>query len=577
MKIREIKIENVRGINSKSISMDMHPNKVTFFVAPNGFGKTSIARAFGALKRNRLEIAEEDRYLEDATAQPAIKLVDDAGNVYAADNSFNTISSVFSVSVISSQVHAKATTRNLGSFSATTPSLIVDPIVLYNTIPQKQELAYSLREMQSSFGQSTRKLLINLASFVKEAAFIYSLENAKKNFLKMDQTRLASKLSNFTEALDQLVGTKEDIANEESDAHDLLEIPTLNSIAEEFDFWLHPYSDNQKLVNVIQLKKLFERNQEQFSAVVAYKAYLTEKKEIDQILSCLNCTWKNIRAVKKDGKLVLEFPKANQISNGERDVLCFVGKLFEARSKLRKDKAILVIDEIFDYLDDANLIAAQYFLTKFINAFKIEGKELFLILLTHLDPAFFNTYCFSSKNIVYLSQTGQITNKYKINDFLKDRSTCRKNDQARYDRISAHYFHYSTENIDEHVYLSSLGVEEPLHTSAGFYVSAFDELEHYKNGLAYDPILVCCGVRLKIEKAAYEQLPSEYKCEFLRQFKTVSKLEFAKEKGADIPETHFLLSIIYNEAMHLDSQCSKLNPIICKLKNKVIQKIISEL
>jgi len=50
MNIREIKIENVRGISSKTILLDMHPNKVTFFVAPNGFGKTSIARAFASLK-----------------------------------------------------------------------------------------------------------------------------------------------------------------------------------------------------------------------------------------------------------------------------------------------------------------------------------------------------------------------------------------------------------------------------------------------------------------------------------------------------------------------------------------------
>lgn len=282
MKIREIRIENIRGINLKSIAMDMHPNKVTFFVAPNGFGKTSIARAFGSLKRNRLEITEEDRYLENAAAQSTIKLVDDAGNVYAADNSSNTISSVFSVSVISSQVHAKATTRNLGNFSATTLSLIVDPIVLYNTVPQKQELSYSLREMQGSFGQSTRKLLINLALFVKEAAFIYSLENAKKDLLKMDQIRLASKLSDFAGALDQLEGTKEAIANKESDAHELLEIPALKSIAEEFDCWLYPYSDNQKLVNIMQLKKLFERNQEHFPAVVAYKTYLAEKRRLSK-------------------------------------------------------------------------------------------------------------------------------------------------------------------------------------------------------------------------------------------------------------------------------------------------------
>ena len=33
MNIRKIKVENVRGISSKEISLDMHPNKVTFFAA----------------------------------------------------------------------------------------------------------------------------------------------------------------------------------------------------------------------------------------------------------------------------------------------------------------------------------------------------------------------------------------------------------------------------------------------------------------------------------------------------------------------------------------------------------------
>lgn len=204
-----------------------------------------------------------------------------------------------SVSVISSQVHAKATARNFGNFSTATPSLVVDPIVLYNTIPQKQELSYSLREMQGLFGQSTRKLLINLAPLVKEMVFINSLENVKKDFAKINQSCLASKPSNFIASLDQIEGTKEAIANTEFDAHELLEIPALNSIAEEFDCWLHLYSDNQKLVKIIQLKMLFEGNQDHFSAVIAYKTYLADRREIDQILSCLNCTWKNIRVVKK--------------------------------------------------------------------------------------------------------------------------------------------------------------------------------------------------------------------------------------------------------------------------------------
>lgn len=236
-----------------------------------------------------------------------------------------------------------------------------------------------------------------------------------------------------------------------------------------------------------------------------------------------------------------------------------------------------IIDEIFDYLDDANLIAAQYFLTKFMEQFKASGKSLYLILLTHLDPIYFNTYSFSSKNIAYLSPVGTIFNKFKINDLLKDRDKCRKEDEALYNRISKHFLHYSTEEIDEQTYLASLGVSPRLYTSTGFYDAAFEELEEYINGSEYDPILVCCGVRLRIEKNAYDLLAPTYQSEFLHENKTTNKLAFAKEKGVNIPEVYFLLSIIYNEAMHLDSQCKKLSPIKCKLMNKVIHKMISEL
>ena len=81
-----------------------------------------------------------------------------------------------------------------------------------------------------------------------------------------------------------------------------------------------------------------------------------------------------------------------------------------------------------------------------------------------------------------------------------------------------------------------------------------------------------------IEKKAYEQLSEQnQKDEFLTIHKTTDKLEYAKKKGAIVPEVYFLLSIIYNEAMHLDDQCKKLNPISYKLRNKVIHNMISEI
>lgn len=580
MSIRGITIKNVRGIDSLSISsVNVFPNKVTFFVAPNGFGKTSIARAFTSLRRGKLEIEEDDVHKGDMAKLPMLEVSDDLGNTYRADGTSNTISETFSVCVINSQVQPKATLQNFGGYANSTPSLVVSPIVLYNTIPSKAEMSYSFSGIRNRFGVGSRKLLINFTQMAKDPHFIKCLAKSKDDIVKLSQQRLSNKINTFLSKIDATTGTKETLIEREFNAATLLDNPVISKIAGKFDSWLNEYSDNEKVVNIIQLREILQDNRNSLSSIVSYYDYLSEKNEVDETLGFLNCTWKNIKATKKGTKFVIEFPKANQISNGERDVLCFVGKLFEAKSKLRKDKSILIIDEIFDYLDDANLIAAQYFLTKFIEQFKSAGKELYVILLTHLDPEYFNTYSFSSKNIIYLSPGGLITNKYKINNILKDRVKCRKDDKPRYDIISKYYLHYhpNPAGIDEHIYLQSLGVAEALYTPASFQNSSFAELKNYIDGGEYDPILVCCGVRLQIEKNVYENLPEEYKSDFLAEYKTTNKLAYAKEKGAEVPEIYFLLSIIYNEAMHLDSQCKKINPIRCKLRNKVIHKMISEL
>ena len=128
-----------------------------------------------------------------------------------------------------------------------------------------------------------------------------------------------------------------------------------------------------------------------------------------------------------------------------------------------------------------------------------------------------------------------------------------------------------------YTYLSSIGVETSLLTPQGFRSKAAEELDNYRNHREYDLALVCCGLRLYVEQVAYDQLMPEYQNSFLSIFQTVDKLQFAKENGANVPEVYFLLAIIYNEAAHLDPQCQKLNPIACKLKNKVIQNMINEI
>ena len=84
--------------------------------------------------------------------------------------------------------------------------------------------------------------------------------------------------------------------------------------------------------------------------------------------------------------------------------------------------------------------------------------------------------------------------------------------------------HYSEDNSDAKDYLVSLGIDEQLLLPISFRESATTELNYYKSNLPYDVALVCCGVRLLIEKNTYSQLSNEEQIEFIKLKKTIDKL-----------------------------------------------------
>jgi hypothetical protein len=576
MSIRRIKIENVRGIKSLEIADVLHPNKPIIFVAPNGFGKTSIATAFDSLKTNRLDVSEQNKY-KNCTANESIIQIEDDNKIYIANNYSNSISSKYNIEVIKSQVKSKATTKKFGNYSSSTSSMIVEPIVLYNTIPETAKIIYSVSEAKKSSNISSAKLIYNFSENFNDNRFVKKFCDLKKDFFKLNQSRNLTKLKKIINEIDKKHGNKEVIANYDLEDVRLELIEPFENIVKKLDEIFLRMTFNERVVNVIQLINVYINNEKSLVKICKYYSFLLKKNEINDMLSLLNCTWKQIKSTQKGQKLVIEFPKANEISNGERDILCFVGKLFEARQKLNKEDCILIIDEIFDYLDDANIIAAQYFIIKFINQFKEDGRNLYPIILTHLDPYCFNTYSFSKKRVIYLDKISQSSNKYNINNILKNRENCRRDNIDIYNLISSNYLHYSESNENACKYLSDIGIEKQLLTPEEFRNVAIQELEEYKSGKNYDIAWVCCGLRILIEQRAYESLGSNEGKAFLTKHTTVDKITYAKEQGVNIPETHFLLSIIYNEGMHLDAECNRLNPIATKLKNKVIKKMISEI
>ena len=70
--LRVIEIENVKGISQQRFSLNILPNKPSLLVAPNGFGKSSIAAAFNSMNNRRIDLQEDDYHQENENLQPRV-------------------------------------------------------------------------------------------------------------------------------------------------------------------------------------------------------------------------------------------------------------------------------------------------------------------------------------------------------------------------------------------------------------------------------------------------------------------------------------------------------------------------
>ena len=223
----------------------------------------------------------------------------------------------------------------------------------------------------------------------------------------------------------------------------------------------------------------------------------------------------------------------------------------------RGKPTILIIDEVFDYLDDANLLAVQFYITKFTELFKEKEIPFFPIILTHLNPHYFKSYFFSNQKVHYLQ-----TWKGSVDKAIENLVISRNNStNSRYrDKISGNFLHFNTTKIDIETDIKTefqtQGLEVPgldMCNSEKFKKKTLEYFDNYVNDKRnYDPISVCIAARILVEKCIYNQLPEDLRQEFLDTRTTVAKLKFAKKKaGILIPEIFFLLGLLYNELLHI--------------------------
>ena len=425
--INKIRIENVKGYGSqgKVLNVNLDPIKINLCVAPNGFGKSSLATAFESLKRTRLEISEDNKHIGEKNAPSSLKLTID-GIEYTADGTKNEFSD-YQTCVIHNRSRVDYKKQRIRSYVNVEAYLEIEDIDVC-PVESPANITYQINSIKPEFG-ANKQDLTTIDPLLRSTQFLYLLRDCFDDFIKFGAKKRLDKVNAVLNKINNLQGTEvqvrsqitddffSEIEAEENYAHFkrvLLKVTPAATCFEVFNTFF-------------QLLYIWNHQKDNVRGACNRAHYERYKQRIDANLKLLDTTGRSICSKERNGRLVVTYPHANDISNGQRDVLTFATELMVFRAGLRPDKKyILIIDEVFDYLDDANTMAAQYYLSQIVK--KNQGN-IYVVLLTHLNPYYFRNYIFNEKviNQVYLEETLPVATP-EIMKFISYRQGLNKND-----------------------------------------------------------------------------------------------------------------------------------------------------
>lgn len=580
--ITNITIKNIKGFDSvgRSLDLNLKPKKLNLLVAPNGFGKTSIATAFSCLQPRKLNVDDTDKFKKDSSLNSMLSITMD-GKDYVADKGKNDISRQVFPFVIKSKLKPTTTSRTFNGHTLTKSYLDIDRIKVRDVQPNCN-LKYSIRDIRRKFGKNG-KILSDISASFRDYYFMERVVNCFAFFEKFKTQARSNLIDTVLEKINKLSGTEEEIRQilekdntcfqaieSESNYHNALTILDNEKAKCPLDRFMLFY----------QLLALYKGDAANLNNVFKRRKYEQMKNNVRQSLNMLNNTWKDISVNETGKELVVSYPQADEISNGQRDILTFVIQLMAFESIMPKNRpSLLIIDEIFDYLDDANMIAAQYYLSHFIK--NIE-QDVYVVILTHVDPANFRSYVFSKMLNVQMLLKSYPVGSEAMKAFITFRESLNKNDvnqKQLYDDLSHFFFHYAPDITDITAQLPNRpNLKKLWGRELNLHNYLIEECNKYLSGQeTYDPYALCLGIRLRVEKIVYDSLENEeQRRRFVETNETNKKMDYGRECGVEIPDTYYFLSPIHNDAGHLKDE-NKDKACILKLQHLVIRQIIKSL
>ena len=596
MKIDSIQIKNVRGLSDKILDLEMIPNKPSVLVAPNGTGKSSFALAFERLKVNGIKLEKGDYFQDVETNRPEINIVAD-GTSFNATDAQNNISSTFAIQVINSRNKPQTIKRKIEGNNVYSTKMTVPPIVLAK-VPSNDSFTYNFK-VDNQLEGFQQGVITKIDFLLDDETFMISLDANDIN--RKHQTQTIQKfINNIRTYIGQ--GTKEQIFDkiQNNDLSALKRISAVTRLVEKLRA-MPTYADKHEAkiyLDAIQLIFVYNTDKEIFKNRIKRFQYLKLKERYMSLFKSLKGTWKNIYPKEVEGKLIVEIENSEQLSNGERDIIVFLTMLERVKMNLNKTNNILIIDEIFDYLDDANFISAQYYITKYIEEYKEENKRIraanaaqpagsplmpeknfFPIILTHLDPVTFKQFGYKDLKVYYFDDYTNAYTSDNMKHLIHLRDRLEKEDKrngTHTDLISEYLLHYHNQpkNLDETLADQRFSYwKNPVN----FKNYCKSEAEKYiNNAVPFDPVAVCIWLRECVEKKVFDGLQPALQQVFLQIHGTKNKLQYAVENNIEYPEIFALLGLIYNNSLHLGANGETRSDIslASKLQNNTIKAMI---
>ncbi|CCA92537.1 AAA family ATPase [Novosphingobium sp. PP1Y] len=573
MTISKIHIENIRGFEKVSLTVNLRPNCTNIVVAPNGFGKSSISTAFNCARGSKLNVDEKDKHKKKEAAVSRLSIEYD-GNTLHANSNLNEISGSFDIHVIKSNIEPKAKLPKINGFTIAKPYLEIPSLDL-GVAFNKEKINFNINKYKPLFGGNS-KVVPNLSACCNDEILRSELLGVIASIDKLKQKKSADLFKEMIETVKGLSGTKASISDKVAAkyAQKVDELPHLRAV---FDVVMKHGQGNNWLDSAIIcyiLMDLSESDRPNLKKWLQYAVYSRRLQSLKDFIGDINGAWVTAEIKETKGRVLVNFPDASSLSNGQRDLLYFGCNLLRTRETNSTKPCILLVDEVFDYLDDANIVVAQYFMSKLIDAYRQEGRQIYICLLTHLDPLYFKGYALKRQQTVYLGDTTQ-----KISETMRKVITHR-DDTCWAADLSRHFLHYHPADHDiSEIFNTTYGLPKKHGKSHGFYGFLKEEWDKcMAGGGSYDPFAVCAYVRVKIEQCTYSKILTQPEREkFLLECNgTANKLEFAESIGILVPEACFLLGVVYNDALHRKGAIDQSSTVALKLRNLGLQSMMKQ-